>query len=683
MTRNIPFLLLFAPAFAQVPAPDTVIRIRVNLVQVDAVVTDSKDKPATDLKAQDFEILQDGKAQVITNFSYISTAPAGPPVAPRAAQSKTGPPGPPPAVLKLTDVRRTVALVVDDLGLSFESIARVRESLKRFVDEGMQPGDLVAVIRTGAGMGALQRFTADNRLLHAAIDRVKYNSIGRVGVSSFTPLGQDEGFESFNQAREEIFSAGTLGAVRYVLDGLRELPGRKSVVLFSENIRLFSAEGLNDRVMDAVRHLTDVANRSSVAIYSIDPRGLQTYNLTAADNPRGMTPQQVSEAPLRRSEQALRSQDGLVMLARDTGGLFLYDTNDIDGALRKVMDDGQSYYLIGYHPDAATFDQKTGRAKFHRVQVRVKRPGLHVRSRSGFFGTTDRQQQPVAHTREAQLAHAFTSPFASGAIHVRLTTLFSSAPQSGAFLSGLLYIDGQDLEFTDEPDDWHKAVIDVVAVTFGDNGQSVDSSDRTYTIRLRGQTYRTVLAQGLIYSMHHPVKKPGAYQMRVALRDAGSAQVGSASQFVEVPDVSKGRLTLSSVVLKEAGAAAAPVAPDHPEGQVNEPNPSGSVAVRIFKPGASLMYGYQILNAETNSAKQPELEAQTRLFRDGKQVYAGKPNEVSAAEQPDPKRLIAGGVMRLGAKMDPGDYVLQVIVTDKLAKEKYRTATQWMDFEVR
>src|SRR5262249_41072027 len=160
-----------------------VLRVTVNLVQVDAVVTDSKGKPVTDLTADDFEILQDGKRQKITKFSYISTAlPTPTTVAPK-------PPGPPPPPVRLrpSQVRRTIALVVDDLGLSFESTAQIRSALKKFVDQQMQPGDLVAIIRTGAGMGALQQFTSDKRQLYAAIERVKHNMMGRGGVGAFAP----------------------------------------------------------------------------------------------------------------------------------------------------------------------------------------------------------------------------------------------------------------------------------------------------------------------------------------------------------------------------------------------------------------------------------------------------------------------------------------------------------------
>lgn len=686
MIRTTAILLALVAAVAQTPQPappDTVIRINVNLVQVDAVVTDSSGKPVTDLKPGDFEILQDGKRQSISNFSYIAThdAAASAPRPSPVAQKKGAPPVP-PARIKPEDIRRTVALVVDDLGLSFESVARVRQSLKKFVDTEMQPGDLVAIIRTGAGIGALQQFTADKRMLYAAIERVKYNAMGRVGISSFGPLGADDGDgAAAMEERNEIFSVGTLGAIRYVVNGLRELPGRKSVVLFSENLKLFNADGESQRVMDAVRHLTDAANRSSVVIYSIDPRGLQVHSLTAADDTRGMNPRDIAQVPMRRAQEEFASRDGMVLLAHDTGGLFLYDTNDIDGALRKVMSDSEGYYLIGYHPDASTFDPRTGQPKFHRVAVHVKRAGLHVRTRSGFFGNSDRGVAPVAHTRDAEIAHALTSPFSTGKIHVRLTPLFTNGPK-GSYLSTMLYIDAKDLQFTEEPDGFHKAVIDIVAMTFGDNGQAVDSSGNTYTLHIPKESWAQA-QQGLLYSVTHPITKPGAYQMRVVVRDATSEQVGSASQFIEAPDVAKGRLTLSSVIVREQQqAAAATATPEHAEGQIPTKNIQGSAAVRVFKKGDQILYGYEILNAEADANHQPELEAQTRLYRDGKQVYEGKPNPLPVNGQQDPKRLVAGGTLKLGQQIAPGDYVLQVIVTDKLAKEKYRMATQWMDFEI-
>src|SRR5207248_9171072 len=132
----------------------------------------------------------------------------------------------------------------------FEGAFEKGKALKKFVDEQMQPGDLVAIIRTGAGIGALQQFTSDKRLLYAAIEKVKWNPEGNGGVSAFAPIeaaadtslqadpsatpddslpattGSGQNLDNF---RSSVFSTGTLGALRYIVTGMSELPGRKSV----------------------------------------------------------------------------------------------------------------------------------------------------------------------------------------------------------------------------------------------------------------------------------------------------------------------------------------------------------------------------------------------------------------------------------------------------------------------
>jgi VWFA-related protein len=671
------------PLVLAAQAPDTVIRINVNLVQVDAIVTDSHDRPVTDLKKEDFVILQDGKPQNITNFSYVRIA--NPPARAIETKAKGAPPPPPPTNIRKDKIRRTIALVVDDLGLSWETITRVRQSLKKWVDDEMQPGDMVAVIRTGAGMGALQQFTNDKRILYAAIDRVKFNSFGRVGISSFAPLGDNSPIDTtdFDEQREQMISVGSMGAIQYVVQGLREIPGRKSIVLFSENLRMMFREGRSAWVQDQLQRLTDAANRSSVVIYSIDPRGLVYTGITAADNTAGASPQQIAKVSEDRSKLMFDSQDGMVQLANATGGLFLYNNNDIDGSLRKAVEDGDGYYLIGYHPDASTFDEKTGKPKFHSMQVKVKRPGLHVRSRKGFLGERDRPLTQVAHTRQAQISHALFSPFATGDLHLRLTTIYSQTPDKGPFVNALVHFDAKELKFAGEADDWHKAVIDLVAITFGAEGQQVDATDKTWTIRVRGKTYERLMKNGVVYSLHVPVKRAGAYQMRVVLRDAATEEVGSATQFIEVPDVTKGHLTLSGIVLSaERPAQSKPTdGVAHEEGQVEEEDTNGTPAVRIFKEGAAIAYGYQILNAQSGPDKKPQLEVQTRLFHDGELVYSGKPAPMAVSGESDGKRMVGGGRLQLG-KISPGEYVMQLVVTDQLAKDKYRTVAQSMDFQI-
>jgi hypothetical protein len=341
--------------------------------------------------------------------------------------------------------------------------------------------------------------------------------------------------------------------------------------------------------------------------------------------------------------------------------------------------DSEGYYLIAYHPPDNTFDQKTGRPKFHNVRVRVKVAGLTVRSRAGFLNHSDALAEAPPRTSGEQIRKALYSPFASGAIHLRLTPLFTNSAKDGSFVTGLLHCDARDLTFTDQPDGWHKGVIDVVSVTIGDQGQVVDSTSKTFTMTLKADAYDTALKNGLFLRFRHPVKKPGFYTMRVALRDEDSQKVGSANQFIEVPDVSK-NLTLSSLLLEKETAAAKSSAGDSSEGQVVQQDPKGNPVLRSFKQGDQMAYVYQIFNADS----QPQvgaLEVHTRLFRDGQQVYEGKPLPLQTINQQDPKHLVAAGAMRLGTHMTPGDYVLQVIVTDKTG-DKSRTATQSTDFEV-
>jgi len=253
-TAAIACLALISAQAAQSPGPPAparptpVIRLGVDLVRVDATVTDAQGRHVPDLTAGDFEVLQDGKPQTISLVNYVSldSTPAG------SVGSVAGarPSGPGPTrPLAPHEIRRTIALVVDDLGLSFESIARVRTLLRRFLDTQIQPGDLVAILRTGAGMGALQQFTSDRRMLQAAVEGVRWNKVGRVTLFG-SPIAE---LDPLDELRNEVYSAVTLGAVAYVVRGLSELPGRKSVIVLSDGFRLTDSDGKYGRVLSALR----------------------------------------------------------------------------------------------------------------------------------------------------------------------------------------------------------------------------------------------------------------------------------------------------------------------------------------------------------------------------------------------------------------------------------------------
>ncbi len=232
------------------------------------------------------------------------------------------------APLKPENVRRTIALVVDDLTLSFESTYYVRRALKKFVDEQMLTGDLVAIVRTGGGIGALQQFTSDKRQLYAAIEKVRWNSRGAGGIGAFAPIeatllersksmgaevseeqleAEKDSLRNTNQFREDLFATGTLGAINYIVRGMKDLPGRKSIMLLSDGFQLFSetTSGFKEstRVLESLRQLVDLANRSSVIVYTMDPRGLAITGFTAQDNTSGISAEQLGERISERRDK--------------------------------------------------------------------------------------------------------------------------------------------------------------------------------------------------------------------------------------------------------------------------------------------------------------------------------------------------------------------------------------------
>jgi hypothetical protein len=351
-----------------------------------------------------------------------------------------------------------------------------------------------------------------------------------------------------------------------------------------------------------------------------------------------------------------------------------------------VLDDQRGYYLIGFRPDESVFERVRGRMHFNTLQVKLRRPGLKVRTRSGFLGVTDAEARPERRTRVQQLVGALASPFASGDVRLRLTSLFGGDAKNGAFVTSLMHIDMSNVRFTDEPDGWHKAVLDVVALTFGEEGQVVDQLDRTETVRVRAEAFDSIRRDGLVYMMQVPVKKPGAYQLRVAVRDAATEKLGSASQFIEVPALKKDRLALSGIIMQSADYSAAQARPagavaEGAQGEQGGALAEGSPAVRRFRLGEQIDYYVNIYNARLDPAGRPQLETQLRIFRDGQQVYAGRPTPFDLGKQTDMKNLHEGVRVRLGG-LAPGEYVLQVVVTDLLAPEKRRTVTQWIDFEI-
>ncbi|MBA3633590.1 MAG: VWA domain-containing protein [Acidobacteria bacterium] len=713
-TSAVFFAMFFAVFFlatfsvhAQTPTgtpPDDVLKISTTLIQADVTVTDKDGKVVTDLKPEDFEIYENGKKQEITNFSFVSVDTKSAPTAPVKSPTATKNSIPiPPIKLKAEQVRRTYALVVDDLGLAFPSIFWVKESLKKFVNEQMREGDLVAIIRTGSGIGALQSFTSDKRQLTAAIDKIKWNSYGRSGISTFAPIreslkenlaGKQKltggvrdplGSEEDNQFEKEIeefrnenFSVGTLGALNYVIRGMRDLPGRKAVMLFSEGFALTFNENQSpvpksNRIQNAMRVLADMANRSSVVIYTLDPRGLQVPGMAnAEDNIKNIFDASPTAKLQDRNDMFRESQQSLRYLAYETGGFPFINQNSLDLGMRRVLADQSSYYLLGYQPDDETFDPKKN--KFNKLEIKLTRPDLKVRYRSGFFGVTDEKIQNVAQTPQQKLMNALTSPFGANGINLSLYPVYQNDAKTGDMIQALVHINAKDLKFT-ETNGNRRVNFDLVAMTFGDNGIPVDKLLKNYTVEVGEKIYQNMLANGFVYTLPVPIKKAGAYQFRIALRDTNSDNVGSASQFIEVPNFKKrmsvSNLVLDNFTLEEWQKIRLGGGSDNSQRSVLL-----DTTLRQFKGGTILRYDYVVYNPKQSRS----LQTQLRLIRNGKVVYEEQPTPIKTIEQTDLLRLQTAGAISLGKNLEAGDYVLQIIVTDSASEKKF--ASQFVEFEI-
>ncbi len=389
-------------SFAQTKSDEDVVRITTNLVQIDAVVT-KNGKAVTDLKAEDFEIFEDGRRQQITSFAFISNVSNAGSTATTSSNSNVpnasfDPNSPPPVP---TEVRgRLIAIMIDDFGISAESMAQMRRQLRTFLDEQINPNDQIAIVMgSKAYRGAQPEFTNDKQKLDQAWEEVVWNKCSRVGVTTMPKIGAGAGTgcSKFVATVDDSYRA-----IRLTLEAMTKVPGRKSMIVFSDSMPLREDEqlikpGSDVKVADDPRgdsnnykgdldRLTETAIRGSVVIYAVDAGGLQVTSLTAADEFSGAS----GGGSIDAYKKLLHGRSALIDARRDagriisqkTGGYLVKDQNNFQ--LEGILSDQSGYYLIGYRPSTETFDKR-----FNKLKARVKKPGMTVRTRSGFFGLTE------------------------------------------------------------------------------------------------------------------------------------------------------------------------------------------------------------------------------------------------------------------------------------------------------
>lgn len=724
MNFRLPILTLFAvvicsaAAVAQTPAPipsnesDDVVKITTKLVQVDVVVTDKDGNPVKDLGANDFVLLQDGKPQQVTALNFVSAGSVRA-VASNAESSRSGSrPNKllaPPAGMS-GGRGRVIAFMIDDgaCGASLWGLDTAKTALKRFIREQMLADDLVAIYRTRAGTSTFQQYTSDRSALLRAADRVRwYPPQGSCSWSdgSFNEAAQAKEFqkrttegiqtvtietEAERKIREygedQVRSrqvVGTLGVVRYALSGLERAPGRKIMFFMSDGLALRDRENHRLDTADVLRDITEAANRAAVVIHTFDLRtGGTTSMIEARDEVLTETNVNATQTIIdRRRQDALRAQDGLATLAYETGGEFHRGLGSPDRKIGDVLRREFEYYLLAYEPDEASFKSK----KFNRIEVKVNRPGLKVAFRSGYIGTPDAPAQQVKRkSADSDLYEAIAAPLPRPGLNIALSASFGNSAAAGNFVRSFFHLDGSGLVFSDETNGQKKAVIDVVAVTMDEKNNVVDEFTRTHTLKFDAATADRINRDGLIYTTDVPIKKPGNYNFRVAVRDANSRLIGTAAQIVQVPDLKRSGIFLSGLTVSGTDQTAKfeTAGPTTAETAITLPSSTSVPAIRRFRKGSIIAYAYSIYNARTDATTgKPKLSITVNLYKDGTLIVEGTPNDAQLDVQPDWSRVADYGFMRLRTETQPGEYVLEVIIRDLLGG-KNAVTSQWVDLEI-
>jgi VWFA-related protein len=715
---------LCAAAAAQTAAPnepqnqqsdEDVVRITTQLIQVDAVVTDKNDQAIPDLKLSDFSVYENGKKQDLQFIEYVGAGSA-----PRL-EGETNLAGRPAGSdlmrnVSAQNLHRVFAFVIDDLTIPYDEIVNVRAMLTDFVDNKMRDDDLVAIVRVVGGRGLLEQFTSDKPLLRRAIAEITptsspYSAFNNLpnpertdkaptpfgggdaggGATIVSSVGNGLDYDAAPDAVTQGMRAlSALSVTGEVVDSLKPLPGRKSLVLISGGLPAFdttrqqiNVNGYPLSVQDArpitsgmeslIHRLTDRASRAGVVINTLDIRGLKaSRGVSAFTDPGneaksgllgGMngTPTSTGRAPDmamfdNMALDTLTGHQGLETLAATTGGISVVNSNNFREALDRVAG-RSSYYILAYKP-GESFD-----GKFHKLQIKVDRPGAKVYSRTGYVATADEPPAAPA-TKEQAVVRAAMSPLAKRDVDVSGALQYRLMPSNVASIDVDLRIDASKLDLKQGADGKYHTSLDVVSFLVDRTGKTQGGFSETVNASLSPEEYKRALDAGIGYTGHVDLP-PGIYQLRAVVREEGTGRLGSLSKYIEVPDMSKRHFTMSSVFLHA-------VAPGSKQGVA-------LTALRQISRKDDLRYSAVVYNPRLDHGKA-QLSTQLIISRPDKVIFNGPVQAIEVAS-PDGAQVAKVGQIGLG-KLQPGHYTLTFIVTDALADKKTPPLARSIDFNV-
>jgi VWFA-related protein len=702
----------------QKPADDDVLRVKTELVQTAVTVVDKDGRFINGLGRDQFELVVDGKPRPINFFEQVTSG------SPREQQLATLGKAADPAAKPVTNPvvqGRRIIFFIDDSHLSPDSMNRTRMMLRQFLDRDMTPKDTVAIVSASGQIGFLQQFTNNKTVLEAAMGRLKprmYDArgfgTGSTRMTEYLALNI-ENTKSDNKvqayfigeclkqnmppkrsaayavliaalkktcetdvrasARAILMQAGDITRSMYAsLENLirssARAPGRKLAFFISDGFLMdLGPQAANLR--DKLDHVIDAATRAGVVVYTIDARGLNTNTDVDVGNTRPRTGSGDPGLDMAMIGEIAATQDAMHGLAIDTGGRALRNMNYFDRWVEQALDETSNYYLLAWRPET---DEEKG-PKFRHVQIKViGHPELTVRAPKGYVtgpqptetaatAIPKQAANHVATVEDAEIRDALSDYYPNAALPTVLSLTYLNTPNNQTVLTSSIQVAANRLTYG--TDGQQPAALKLAGVVLNDKGKIAHSFKNQLNVKpLSGQAD----SGSVLYNEPTPLA-PGIYQVRVAARDEKSGRVGSALEWVVIPDLTKKQLTLSSLLLG---------------GQVldKKSNTEGAAQVQLsvdhrFARSGKLGYWVFVYNAKRDAVGATSLMIQSQVERDGKVMLSSPQRRVNQAG-PDPDRIPFGEELALQI-LAPGAYDLRVTITDSIAGT---SATQMIVFVV-
>lgn len=531
-------------------------KVNSDLVLTNVVVHDSKGNLVKGLTAKDFTVLENGKQQQIATFDFQNVDQAAPlneaTISGSAGTRAAGPNGKPSAAManmagaatpeQLRD-HRLIVMFFDLTSMQPDDLDRAEIAARNYVNNQMQPADLVAIVSLSTSLSLDQDFTANKQLLLRAVNSYSGTQGSGFADGATSTTNQSEDTTSYTADESEYNDVNTdreLYAFQDISKALSHINEKKSLLYFSGGL---TRDGIENQA--SLHAAVNAAVRANLSIYSVDARGLQaisplgdasTGSLRGSGGFSGSAQQNNLDANFN-------SQEVLATLSSDTGGKAFFDSNDFSPAFQRIQEDTSAYYVIGFR---STDTRRDGR--YRKLTIKVNRAGLKLEYRPGYYAPAD-FKHTTRDDRERQLQEELSSDLPATDVEVYLQAYYfrssdGTAPQR-FYVPVSLIVPGSQIPFI-QGGDKSKATLDIIGEL--KNAAGVDIADVRQTVKLSIDAAQQVSHKNIQYSTIFTVPQ-GKYHLKFVVRENETGRMGSFETDLNLPDLSKAPLKISSVVL--------------------------------------------------------------------------------------------------------------------------------------